>query len=197
MASSDIVKALEPVVEALEALGVKYRIGGSVASSACGVPRTTLDVDLVADLGAGHIREFVKRLQSRYYIDEGAVRAAVAHRSSFNLIHLESMFKVDVFVLKNRVYDQHAFLRLRRYKFGEASGSPAFCFVAPEDVVLNKLEWFRRGNEVSERQWTDVVGVLKVQQHSLDEVYMRQWASELGVLDLLERAFREARDGVR
>jgi hypothetical protein len=192
MADSDILTALQPVVAALDEMGVAYEIGGSVASSACGVPRTTLDVDLVAALGREHVKELVDRLQSLYYVDENAAFEAVERQSSFNLIHLGTMLKVDVFVLKSRAYDQSAFRRKRKDRLSLDPAGNSFYFASPEDVVLNKLEWFRLGRELSERQWNDVAGVLKVQQGALDIVYMRHWAGVLGIMDLLERAFREA-----
>lgn len=191
-AGNDIVLALEPVVKALEALKIAYEIGGSVASSACGVPRTTLDVDIVADLREEHVKPLVALLGVLYYVDEVAVGEAVGRKSSFNLIHLATMLKVDVFVLKSRAYDQKAFMRKQRYDLGEPPEAVSFYFAAPEDVVLNKLEWFRLGRELSERQWADVQGVLKVQMAMLDYDYLRYWAERLGVADLLNRALEEA-----
>jgi hypothetical protein len=63
---------------------------------------------------------------------------------------------------------------------------------APEDAVLSKLDWYRRGGEVSENQWRDVLGMLRQQAERLDVGYLRMWAGELGVADLLDRACREA-----
>ena len=192
MADSDILSALAPVIEALDEMGVAYEIGGSVASSACGVPRTTLDVDVVVALGRAHVKEFVGRLQSLYYVDENAAFDAVDRQSSFNLIHLGTMLKVDVFVLKSRAYDQKAFQRKRKDRLNLDPEGDSFFFASPEDVVLNKLEWYRLGRELSERQWTDVLGVLKVQRGAVDIPYMRHWAGILGITDLLERALLEA-----
>jgi hypothetical protein len=192
MADSDILSALKPVVVALDEMGVAYEIGGSVASSACGVPRTTLDVDVVAALGRNHVKEFVGRLQSLYYVDENAAFDAVERQSSFNLIHLGTMLKVDVFVLKSRVYDQKAFQRKRKDRLNLDPEGASFYFASPEDVVLNKLEWYRLGRELSERQWTDVLGVLKVQRGAVDIPYMRHWGGILGITDLLDRALLES-----
>ncbi len=188
---SDILKALIPVVETLAQIGVAYQIGGPIASSVYGVPRATMDVDLVANLQSDHVEPLVALLQDRYYIDREAVYEAIRRRSSFNLIHLETMLKVDVFVLSEHPYAQEAF---RRARWDTLSGESerAFCFSAPEDVILNKLAWFRMGGEVSERQWHDVLGVLQVQGNHLDFAYMRRWADVLSLADLLERAIREA-----
>jgi hypothetical protein len=192
VSSTAIRQALEPVIDAFEALGISYHIGGSIASSAYGVARATLDVDIVADLREQHVRDLVGRLQGQYYIDEKRVLEAVRHRSSFNAIHLGSMLKVDVFVLKGRSYDQIAFSRARKDTIEESENPRQFFLAAPEDLILNKLEWYRQGGEVSERQWNDVVGVLKVQQQALDSEYLQHWAAELGLTALLQRALCES-----
>src|SRR6266566_2946963 len=108
----DIQAALTPIVEALEQLGVPYHIGGSVASSLYGLPRLTIDVDLVADLRLGHVRPLVKRLQTTYYIDEDMVRDAISRHSSFNIIHQDTILKVDVFIPKTRLFDQEELRRV-------------------------------------------------------------------------------------
>lgn len=153
------------MVEILEDMGVSYFIGGSVASSVHGLPRSTLDVDLVED--------------------------AVRREASFNVLHLETMTKLDVFVLKSTSYDRQAFERARE-QFLVERGTRTFKVATPEDIVLHKLHWYRMGGEVSERQWNDVLGVLKVQAETLDMIYMRQWAKELQVDALLQRALTEA-----
>jgi hypothetical protein len=173
-------------------LGISYHIGGSVASSAYGIARATLDVDLVADLSENRIEPLVQRLQESYYIDEGRVRDAVSRRSSFNIIHLASMIKVDVFVLKSRPYDRIAFSRARMEHIDEAQPDQGYRIASPEDVILSKLDWFRQGEGFSERQWNDVLGILKVQRGSLDMQYLRQWAAELELSDLLQRAMLDA-----
>jgi len=192
VSSTAIRVALEPVIDAFEAPGISYHIGGSVASSAYGIARATLDVDIVADLREQHVCDLVGRLQEQYYIDEERVREAVRQRSSFNAIHLESMLKVDVFVLKGRSYDQVAFSRARKDTIEESENPRQFFLASPEDLILNKLEWYRQGGEVSERQWNDVVGVLKVQQQALDFEYLQHWAAELQLTAPLQRALCES-----
>jgi hypothetical protein len=184
----EILDALAPVVEALGALGVAYYVGGSLASSAHGVPRASLDVDLLAELRPEHVAFLCRRLEDGYYLDPDRIRDAVERRRSFNLIHLATMFKVDVFVSTGRPFDREALSRVRSELLGEGEGARAFALVSPEDIVLVKLEWFRRGGETSERQWSDVQGVLKVHAGRLDGAYLERWADALGVADLLERA---------
>lgn len=184
----EIRVALRPVVEALERMGVPYMVAGSVASSMHGVPRTTLDADLVARIDDVHARPLVEALGQAYYADEAMIRNAVRHGSSFNLIHQGSMVKIDVFVAKSRPYDASALDRRRRGKIEDLEVDAA----TPEDVVLSKLEWYERGGRVSERQWGDVVGLLRVHRGALDLAYLRRWAAELRVSDLLDRALGEA-----
>lgn len=192
MKNPDIVAAAEPVVKAFEKLGVPYYIGGSVASSAYGVARATLDVDMVSDLKPEHVHPLAEMLESDYYIDEKMILDAIHRSSSFNLMHLETMLKVDVFVVKDRPYYKEAFKRKRKDSLDEEQGAAEFYLASSEDIILSKLEWFRMGGNVSERQWGDVLGVLKVQGDSLDVKYLRYWAAELGIADLLEQAFRDA-----
>ncbi len=189
--TDEIRAALDPVADAFEALGVSYRVGGSVASSALGVARTTLDIDLVADLRATHVAPFVERLQADYYVDADMIHDAIRRRSSFNVIHLATMMKVDVFVLGARPFDRVAFARVISEPLGD-DRERSFPLTTAEDIVIHKLDWYRRGGCVSERQWADVLGVLKLQGDALDRAHLAHWASELGVTDLLERAMAEA-----
>ena len=192
MNQPDLLSALRPVIDAFDELGVPYYIGGSVASSAHGLPRATIDVDLVADLALRHVADLVQRLENDYYIDDAMITDAIARQASFNLIHLGTMFKIDVFVCKDTDYDRAAFARREEMDLDEAPGARPYSVGAPEDIVLHKLHWYRLGEEVAERQWRDAIGVLKVQGRDLDWGYLEKWAGSLGVSDLLERARREA-----
>lgn len=192
MKKPDILVALDPIIKAFAALGIPYCIGGSVASSAYGIARATLDVDLVADLKIHHVDSLVVMLESDYYIDRDMILDAMKRRSSFNLIHLETMLKVDVFIIKNRPYDQSAFQRKRKDALDEEHEADEFYLASPEDVILNKLEWYRMGGESSERQWHDVLGIMQVQGDLMDRIYLHHWASVLKISDLLEKAFRDA-----
>lgn len=192
MTAPDLVAALLPVIEALDSLGVGYYIGGSVASSIHGVPRASIDADLIAELGAEHVGPLAARLSAAFYLDEGRMRDAVERRLSFNVIHLATMFKVDVFVSKGRPFDIEASGRARLEALGESPDAPKARVASPEDTLLAKLEWYRRGGESSERQWSDILGLLRVRTGRLDVAYLADWASALGVADLLERASRQA-----
>ena len=136
MTAPDLVAALLPVIEALDSLGVRYYVGGSVASSIHGVPRASIDADLIAELGAGHVAPLAARLSALYYLDEGRMRDAVARRLSFNVIHLATMFKIDVFVSKGRPFDLEASGRARLEALGESPDAANAMVGSPEDTLL-------------------------------------------------------------
>ena len=192
MSPDEVNAALRPVADALERLGVRYYVGGSIASSVRGAPRASIDVDVAAELEPAHVVPFVEALADEYYVSEQRVREAVAARRSFNVIHLASMMKVDVFVSRQRPFDRAAFDRLMREPLDAAGTSAPHPVPRAEDVVLLKLEWFRAGGEVSDRQWGDILGVLKAMGRTLDRGHLSRWAAELGVGDLLEHALVES-----
>jgi len=191
MKQADIVVALDVVIACFEKLGIEYYIGGSVASSAYGIARATMDVDIVANVEAGQVDRFVEVLETDYYIDAGMIREAIRRSTSFNLVHLETMIKIDVFIAKDQPYDSEAFARRQADTLDEES-CRKFYLSSPEDVVLNKLQWYQKGGSVSEQQWKDVLGVLKVQGNKLDLEYLKYWASRLNISDLLTRSFDDA-----
>jgi hypothetical protein len=192
MRKPDILLAITPVIRAFDELSIPYYIGGSIASSIYGIARATMDVDVVADMVITHVAGFVEHLRDEYYIDEQAIERAISDVSSFNLIHLETMMKVDVFIQKKDSYRQAAMARRIRDQLVEGCQDAAFYLASPEDVVLSKLEWYEMGGRVSERQWLDVLGVIKVQGDALDAEYLTGWSRGLGVLDSLKQAFSES-----
>jgi len=185
---ADALRVVGRITEVLESLGVRYVVGGSLASSMYGVPRATQDVDLAADLDAEHLEPLLAALAGEFYVSPEAAADAIRTRTSFNVIHLATMFKADIFVADASPW---AAMQLQRGR-EEVFESTRVRFASPEDVVLHKLGWFRLGNEISDRQWSDVLGVLRTQAGQLDEAYIDRWAEALGVRELLERARREA-----
>jgi hypothetical protein len=179
------------VIDALDALGVPYLIGGSLASAVHGVLRATLDTDLVADLRLEHAEPLARALGGTFYVDAESIREAVLYQRSFNVIHLETMFKVDVFVVKKRPFHHSQMERRMAQVIATDPDRTAYVATA-EDTILAKLESYRMGGDVSEQQWRDVLGVMKVQADRLDLAYLRQWAAQLNISDLLERAIKEA-----
>jgi hypothetical protein len=192
MTAPDLLDALDPVVDALQQLGLEYSVVGSVASSAHGIARSTVDADLVADLPLSVVDALVARLEPDYYVDRDAARDAVRRRSMFNVIHLSTMIKVDIYVLSERAFDRSSFARRQLRLLRDEPDRRGYHLDSPEDTVLHKLEWYRAGGEVSDRQWADIVGVLEVQGDALDPAYLDHWAAMLGVSDLLARAWQQA-----
>ena len=191
MIDSAVAAALGPLVHTFDQLGVQYYLGGSMASSAHGIARASLDADVVVFLAPQHVDALVAALAEQYYIPVERLRSAVDARSSCNLIHLDTMFKVDLFMSKGRPFDLEAASRARARAFDDGPDAPTFSVASPEDTVLAKLEWFRAGGESSERQWWDILGVLRVTANP-DLSYLHRWATELGVDDLLQRALVDA-----
>lgn len=182
----DLVAALEPVAAALVRLGVGFYVGGSVASTYHGAIRSTMDVDLVCELRADQVAAFVSAFGPECYISEPAVRDAVERRSCFNVIHLPTAFKVDVFVSRGRPFDVAALGRAAPQPLG-GDRSLAVPIATAEDSIVAKLEWYRLGDEASERQWDDVSRLVALLGDTLDVAHMRRMAESLGVRDLLER----------
>ncbi len=193
MVDSEAFQTTLLVTNLLDELGIPYVIGGSMASIIHGMLRTTMDVDIVADIQPKQVSSFVSGLQDAFYADEQMIQQAIQRRSSFNLIHLSTMFKVDIFIPKGRPFDRQQLSRRISEQVRPDSDEKIWVLSA-EDVVLAKLEWFRLGGEVSERQWRDILGVLKTQQSVLDVDYLKQWAQALSVADLMERALEELTD---
>jgi hypothetical protein len=171
----------------LDALGVIWLVGGSLASSILGEPRATADVDLVADLRGRHVRALFEALVDTYYIDEDATKAAVRTRGAFNVIQLASMTKVDIYCSADEPLARE---ELKRRIFVDVEGQRLPCASA-EDIILQKLKWFVEGGSVSDRQWRDIRGVVKVQGAGLDRAYLEHHASSHRLLDLLHRALNE------
>ena len=193
MIESEVLQVTLLVTNLLDDLGIPYVIGGSMASIIHGMLRTTMDVDIVADIHPEKVSSFASKLQDAFYVDEQMIQQAIQRQSSFNLIHLNSMFKVDIFIPKARPFDNQQLSRRVAEKISPDSDAQIWV-LSPEDIVLAKLDWFRIGGEISERQWRDILGVLKTQQNSLDIAYLKQWAQSLSVGDLMDRALDELKE---
>ena len=185
---SEELDVLKLVTARLDATGIPYMVTGSMAMNYYAVPRMTRDIDIVVDLSAGHAARVVDAFGGDFYVDADMIRDAIARRASFNVIHLATMFKADVFIMKPDAWSREEMSRARQEQLDGPDGAVAIRFASPEDTLLHKLVWYRLGNEMSDRQWSDILGVLKIQGERLDVEYLERWAPLLGVADLLVRA---------
>ena len=178
------------VLKTLDELDVSYHLGGSYASAIHGIPRQTHDVDLVVDVPPELVQRLVHDLENEFYVDERAVARAVRDRTSVNLVHLGTGVKVDLFIKGTSEFDDSEFARRVLLRIGDDQPRDVYVKSA-EDTVLRKLLWFRLGGGVSDRQWSDVCGIVGVQAGNLDAAYLTQWADRLGIRDLLDRLMGE------
>ncbi len=176
------------VTGVLTSLGVRYVVGGSLASSLQGIPRATNDVDLVAAMLPEHAIPFVERLGEDFYADVETIRDAIARRTEFNVIFQPAIFKIDVFVPPLDLVVRRELSRARLYDLGDGR---QLALASPEDVIAQKLRWYRLGGNVSERQWSDALGVVKTHRDRLERAYLSETADALGVADLLSELLRE------
>ena len=187
---SDTIRVALIVAEVLEAGGVRYLVGGSLASAVSGEPRSTLDVDLVVELTEKDVDRMVSGLGDRFHADADSIRRAVRDRSSANVIHYATSTKVDLFMAGGTPLGKQQMDRRQRVLVSRDPDSWLYVYT-PEDILLQKLRWYRMGNDVSDRQWRDVLGIILVQGDRLDQPYLSSGAELLGISDLLQRALSE------
>lgn len=183
--------ALNPVIDVLEALDLAHYIGGSIASITYGVPRSTMDVDIAVQLPRHAVPVFVQRLSSHYYLDADSIKAAIRHRSSFNLIPQHGAVKIDIFVPEMSLFTRSVFERVSYIPIAPDAARP-YCLPSAEDIILIKLQWYVLGNMVSTNQRHDVIGVLQTQAGDLDLAYLRRWATVLNLIEVFEQLYADA-----
>lgn len=187
------LSVLSQVVAILEKQGIPYVLVGSFASSIHGMYRSTADIDIVADIKAEQVHPLFEALRDDFYVDEQVMRDAIAQRSSFNAIHFDSVFKVDIFIPKSESFSAAELDRRQLRKISPDRNEAVFVATA-EDTILAKLRWYRAGHETSSNQWNDVIGILGTSLHTLDFQYLHDWAKELELTDLFEKALNEVRE---
>jgi hypothetical protein len=185
------LRDLREVLAVFTRLDIPYALGGSMASSVYGVARYTQDADVMVEPFPGQEEDLMASFGPDYYLGLLAIQHANRDRSSFNIINTATGFKVDVFVRQEAPFEEAAMKRRVPMDFPDAPGDPVF-LLSPEDVLLFKLRWFRLGNETSDRQWADILGVLRMQAGKLDDAYLNHWSLSLQVDDLLRRARQES-----
>ncbi len=175
---------------AFDSLGIGYFLGGSMASSLQGEPRSTNDIDFVVSLDEARVAELASSLGPDFEVDENALREAVRTGGSWNIFHLPSMMKIDLFVVGKEPFDRSEFARRKRVPI-RADGAQ-LSVKTPEDSILRKLRWYLEGGRASDRQWRDVVEILRVSGPLLDGHYLDAWALQLGVVSELTAVRRDA-----
>lgn len=185
---SEPILVVAKLARVFDSLGISYVVGGSLASSAYGTPRSTMDADVIADIPASQVESVARSLTNEFHVDVEMIREAVQQRSSFNAVYLATMFKADVFIARGDEWSREELSRGQVQQFETSDGPVRIRFASPEDTLLHKLFWYKLGNEVSDRQWSDVLGMLRIQAGALDRAYLDRWAPSLGVADLLDRA---------
>ena len=180
---SELLSAIQNVIKTFEKLSIPYFIGGSVASSIYGTARSTLDIDLIAEIKPNQVLFLKKELANDYYIDVDMIFDALQRISSFNLVHLKKMVKVDVFIHKNEPFNKENFKRKRKDTLESGEKSIECFFSSPEDIIIHKLKWYKDGKEISERQWLDILGIIKIQAKSIDKIYLEKWTKQFYLLN--------------
>jgi hypothetical protein len=172
---------MQIVANFLESHQIAYRVVGSMASMAYGEPRFTNDVDIVAELRTEHVAPLcVAFAAPDFYLSEQAARAAVTQRLQFNIVHPASGLKADVIVPPDTDFTRSEASRVRRLA---SQGEYSAWFASPEDVLLNKLVYYRLSGGVSEKHLRDIAGMMKLQGRKLDRDYISDWAGKLGVAE--------------
>jgi hypothetical protein len=191
MSNSQELEILKSLTEVLEQMDISYAIGGSMASSIYGKVRFTQDADITVEPFDNQADKLFEILKPQYYISKEAMYQALMQRRSFNIIHLESAFKIDIFIRKDTAFEKQLITRRRTLKLSD-SLEKSFSVISPEDIILLKLQWYCDSGH-SERQWNDVVGILTTQREKLDFHYMRKWSDILGINELLEKVISESK----
>ncbi|MHC4639801.1 MAG: hypothetical protein ACYTBP_09105 [Planctomycetota bacterium] len=186
------IATLQQLTDILDKLDITYAVGGSMASSIYGKVRFTADADISVSLFEKKIDQFYDLLKKDFYVSKQAIIQSLTGRTSFNVIHLKSAFKIDIFILRDDVFESKLLLRSKHIKLSD-SVDKLFSVVSPEDIILLKLRWYRDSGCVSDRQFSDVVNVLAVQKQNLDFDYLNTWALKLQLSDLLKKAIDESK----
>jgi hypothetical protein len=180
--------ALREITAALNSVGIPYAIGGSLASSAHSIWRSTADVDLIAAILPTQVEAFLRALGNNWYADGDEARRAISAGRSFNVIHMRAVQKVDVFPAHEAFHRT----QLDRATILPLTEDRVPCRITTaEDILLAKLRWYADGGQVSERQWSDITTLIAINT-AMDWKYVAEWAARLGVSELLTRAQADA-----
>ncbi|MBN2035443.1 MAG: hypothetical protein JW768_01755 [Chitinispirillaceae bacterium] len=194
MTSADPIVIVAKLARVLESHSIPYVVGGSLASSLHGIPRATQDVDVVVDLKEHQVDPVAEALDNDFFFDREMARDAIRRRSSFNIIDKEEFFKIDLFIQKNDEVSEEELSRRKLHAIADVQGQSIY-LCSPEDIIAHKLYWYKLGDGVSERQWSDALNVIKVQNQRLDIDYLTRVCAARGVSDLLRKALDSVSGG--
>jgi len=175
------IAILKLVCQKLYENQIPYMLTGSFAANFYAVPRMTRDIDIVVEIVASDASRFFQIFQDDFYIDMNAIEEAVKHEDMFNIIHMNSVFKVDFVIRKKSIYRVVEFQRRRQIELDQMS----LWIVSPEDLILSKLHWSK--DSLSDFQLRDVKNLLDSVK-DLDKKYLDQWVQKLGLDAVYERA---------
>ncbi len=190
--ASDIQEAMLPLLDVAERLDVPALLIGSVAGSIYGFPRSVHDVDIMVDFSSQHSTFLLEQLAHSYVFDPHAVISAVQQHTSFSMLHLSRLIKVDV-LLPSTVFDNTLWERRQAQELIEGR-APLFVASAEDVTLLTLLQYHAQGTSADDR-WNDILGILKVQAPTVDCVYLERQATALGIEELLSQALIDA--GIR
>ena len=177
----DQESVLRDFTERLEKLGIKYMLTGSMAMIVYAMMRMTNDIDIVMKLSYSDADRLIKEFGNDFYIPQGRVRDAVTRKFMFNLLHRETLVKIDCVMRKEDEFQRIAFSNRRRITFTDFD----IWTISRDDLILSKLNWAKVSR--SEMQMRDVAGIIR---NGYDKEYVEQWAEKLGVKDLLEECLK-------
>jgi hypothetical protein len=172
----------------LDELNIEYALGGSLASSLVGEPRSTIDVDMATKLDSSTIELFLNKIPDEFYIPDESVKSAIKLKSSFNLIDTKNSLKIDIFIVDNSKLDVSQIERRILIDIPEIKKS--IWVTSPEDQILRKLDWYRLSGGSLEKQIRDVIGILNINKDHLDFDFLHAQANNLGMSDLLDEVIK-------
>jgi hypothetical protein len=191
--NNPLIELVFVVVRVLDGIAIPYALGGSLASSVFGEPRATMDIDIAAKVGPEQIDPLLTALSEHFYVPEQTARAACTEGGSFNVLDVETGYKVDVFVVSETLLDRRQIERRITTPLGDEGR--VIDVTAPDDQLLRKLEWFRAGGETSDQQWRDILGLLTMSAERMDFDDLTRTARALGLDDLLAEAITQSEIG--
>jgi hypothetical protein len=192
----DLLAVILLVGRTLEDLHVPYYLGGSIASSLHGMQQLAQDIDLIVDLDEQALPPLLAALGQHYLFNEDESRKAVRAGTSFPLIHLDSLMKIDVVLPKHEAFDTFMRQLVRCHAVDERY--PPIQVASATEMLLFKVQRYQRDEQArtdgmqDDAEWNDILGMLKVQGPDLNLPLLEEWAGSLGITDTWQRALVDA-----